>query len=473
MSDSDPSKPTFENDLGEHPLLLAHITDDAGAIAVGALALAFVGCAFLGLPAALLIAAISANDLFYCRKKALESAPALPESEGWQRVNALLAGAVDVDSEAIAPDADTDAEPEVILPDAPCLKEGEPELTGSVKNRVTLLIAAMASQGFPIQRLIKHPFIWAYGQSQSGKSTIVNLVNCLRLGLGYRVSYATLDDDIAPLRWDSLVKDEANYKDLLETLTELLKTAGKGSLDADCWTIDEFYQASQAMDLNPLIGQILAKGAKTKGKVSIISQLDTLEAHRLRGTRHAIDFARVLIAPVRAEDEMGEPHPTGEYLVTFPGEQTQKWTVPQWMLSDLNQFGQPDPVLWVLNRIPELKAGYQPPKPTQAHSAPTQQQRNQQALVSEFALDRAELERLYSIGQSQTPVSESQPFGEVEQTILDVLKKAYPNGMTLSKLQGQRQLLKQQTSGGLQTAIDGLERQGKVRRSGANYYQQP
>ncbi|MBW4520994.1 MAG: hypothetical protein KME16_14985 [Scytolyngbya sp. HA4215-MV1] len=73
-------------------------------------------------------------------------------------------------------------------------------------------------------------------------------------------------------------------------MTELLKTAGKGSLDADCWTIDEFYQASQSMDLNPLIGQILAKGAKTKGKVSIISQLDTLEAHGLKGTRHAIDL---------------------------------------------------------------------------------------------------------------------------------------------------------------------------------------
>ncbi|MBW4520995.1 MAG: hypothetical protein KME16_14990 [Scytolyngbya sp. HA4215-MV1] len=78
---------------------------------------------------------------------------------------------------------------------------------------------------------------------------------------------------------------------------------------------------------------------------------------------------------------MGEPHPTGQYLVTFPGEPTQKWTVPQWMLSDLNQFGQPDPVLWVLNRIPELKSGYEPPKTAQAHPAPTQQQRNQQALV--------------------------------------------------------------------------------------------
>lgn len=466
-------KPAFENDLGENPWLLAHITDDAGAIAVGALTLAFIGIAFLGVPAALLIGAISINDLFYCRKKALESAPALPESEGWQRANALLSGAVDVEADTIGPAESFASEPEPVIPDAPCLQEGEPELTGSVKNRVAMLIAAMASQGFPIQRLIKHPLLWFFGQSQSGKSTIANLVNCLRLGLGYRVSYATLDDDIQPLRWDSLVKDEAGYRDLLETLTELLKDAGKGSLDADCWTIDEFYQASQTMDLNPLIGQILAKGAKTKGKVSIISQLDTLEAHGLKGTRHAIDNARVLIAPVRAEDDMGEPHPTGEYLVTFPGEQTQKWTVPSWMLSDLNQFGQPDPVLWVLNRIPELKAGYEPTKPAQAHSAPTQQQRNQQALVSEFALDRAELERLYSIGQSQSQAPASQPLGEVEQTILDVLKKVYPNGMTISKLQGQRQLLKQQTSADLQTAIDGLERQGKVRRSGANYYQQP
>ncbi|MBW4523407.1 MAG: hypothetical protein KME16_27525 [Scytolyngbya sp. HA4215-MV1] len=467
------TKPAFENDLGENPLLLAHITDDAGAIAVGALALAFIGCAFFGLPAAALIALISANDLFYCRKKALESSPALPESEGWQRANALLSGAVDVEADTIGPAESFAPEPEPVIPNAPCLQDGEPELTGSVKNRVTLLIAAMASQGFPIQRLIKHPLLWFFGQSQSGKSTIANLVNCLRLGLGYRVSYGTLDDDIAPLRWDTLVSDSAGYSAMLETLTELLKEAGKGSLDADCWTLDEFYQLSQGVDLNPLMVQILAKGAKTKGKVSIISQLDTLEAHRLSGTRHAIDYARVLIAPVRAEDDMGEPHPTGEYLVTFPGEAIQKWTVPNWMLSDLNQFGQPDPVLWVLNRIPELKAGYEPTKSAQAHPAPTQQQQNQQALVSEFALDRAELERLYSIGQSQSQAPASQPLGEVEQTILDVLKKVYPNGMTISKLQGQRQLLKQQTSADLQTAIDLLERQGKVRRSGANYYQQP
>ena len=187
----------------------------------------------------------------------------------------------------------------------------------------------------------------------------------------------------------------------------------------------------------------------------------------MKGTRHAIDYARVLIALVRAEDDMGEPHPTGEYLVTFPGEATQKWTVPSWMLTDLNQFGQPDPVLWVLNRIPELKAGFMATAPTSSDT------KKKEAVVKEFALDRAELERLYSIGQSHPTAAETKPLGELEQTILDVLKKAYPNGMMISKLMGQRQLLKKQTSEVLQTAIDELERQGKVRRSGANYYHQP
>lgn len=291
------------------------------------------------------------------------------------------------ESPATAPTVlETELEPELPETETPTPPQAPDLTSGTTAEKINRLLEALARDGFPIRRLIKHPFLWAYGQSQSGKSTIINLVSAIRLGLGYRVSCASLDDDVPPLQWDTLALSDEAYVEFIPHLAELIHSAPKGSLENESCTIDEFFKGAQLLNMNPLISQIIGKGPKTKIKVSIISQLDTLKPHGLEGLRDAIDMARVLISPIRAEDSHGEPFPTGRYCVTFPGEPAQEWVLPAWMLTDKNQYGQPDPVQWLLNRIPELCQRSQPASPAPAADPQSQTDIRQQL---EFCLEKS------------------------------------------------------------------------------------
>ena len=88
-----PSPPTgklsFDNDFGENPLLLAHLTKDQGMIAILSLAGAFVGAALGGLPFAAAILLSGLNDVKYAGKseevpepRAIDQAP--PQSLPFQ-----------------------------------------------------------------------------------------------------------------------------------------------------------------------------------------------------------------------------------------------------------------------------------------------------------------------------------------------------------------------------------------------------
>ncbi|MBD1864536.1 MULTISPECIES: hypothetical protein [Trichocoleus] len=273
--------------------------------------------------------------------------------------------------------------------------------SGTLEERIELLMDALERDGFPIVRLIDEPFLWSYGESQSGKTTIINLVNACRLGLGFKVSYASTDNDFPPLKWDRLAIGEAKYRDYLDTVVELASEAKKGQLEGTAFTLDEIFQVAQILelDLNPLMTAAIAKANKSRACYSFITQNDTLTGLKLEGVRDALENMRVFITAhaVRPE-KRGRPHPSGSYTIQFPKGQPERWTLPAWILTETNGYGEPDPVQWVLNRLPELSASQaRPVEPQQQAETPVQ--------------TRQQLENLLALEFNVTPQlpSDSQP----------------------------------------------------------------
>ena len=290
---------------------------------------------------------------------AASDAPALPVVEG-DGVEPLAGG----ESLPVLP-ADTTLQPE-----APTVLQGDgasdaaggaPDLSsGTLEERIERVMDALERDGFPVVQLIDEPFLWSYGESQSGKTTIINLVNACRLGLGFKVSYASTDNDFPPLKWDILSIGEAKYKDYLGTVVELASEAKKGQLEGTAFTLDEIFQVAQILDLDlaPLMTAAIAKANKSRACYSFITQNDTLTGLKLEGVRDAFENMRVFItAHAVRPQKRGRPHPSGSYTIQFPKRPPETWTLPGWILTDTNGYGEPDPVQWLLNRIPELGMG--------------------------------------------------------------------------------------------------------------------
>lgn len=281
-------------------------------------------------------------------------------------------------------------------------KDEAPDLTsGTLEQRINRLMDALERDGFPIIRLIDEPFLWSYGDSQSGKTTIINLVNACRLGLGFEVSYASTDNDFPLLKWNRLAIGEQEYRDYLKTVVQIASKAQKGQLEGHAFTLDEIFQVAQVLelDLNPLMTAAIAKANKSRGCYSFITQNDTLAGLKLEGVKDALENMRVFItAHAIRPQKRGRPRPSGSYTVQFPKRQPETWTIPAWMLTDTNSYGEPDPVQWMLNRFPELQG-------------------------NDFV--RARLERLYSQNVSSTPETHSNPPETTETAISDPISD-YP-----------------------------------------------
>jgi hypothetical protein len=138
-------------------------------------------------------------------------------------------------------------------------------------------------------------------------------------------------------------------------VTDTINTATKGSLAGYGWVFDEMLASGNqyGMDLTPLLTAVLMKGAKTRGCLIGISQADTSSAHGLKGIDAAWRGERIDVLAVDATDDMGDRSPSGRYIVTQAGE-AEEWAIPEWMLTELNRYGVPCPVVWMLSRFPEL-----------------------------------------------------------------------------------------------------------------------
>ncbi|MBW4490784.1 MAG: hypothetical protein KME12_23670 [Trichocoleus desertorum ATA4-8-CV12] len=264
--------------------------------------------------------------------------------------------------------------------------------TGTLEERIERVMDALERDGFPIVRLIDEPFLWSYGESQSGKTTIINLVNACRLALGFKVSYASTDNDFPALKWDMLAIGEAKYRDYLDTVVELASEAKKGQLEGTAFTLDEIFQVAQILELElgPLMTAAIAKANKSRACYSFITQNDTLTGLKLEGVRDALENMRVFItAHAVRPDKRGRPHPSGSYTIQFPKHPPEKWALPAWILTDTNGYGEPDPVQWILNRIPELSGSQASPaspveQPKQVEAPAQTRQQLESLLALEF-----------------------------------------------------------------------------------------
>jgi hypothetical protein len=224
-----------------------------------------------------------------------------------------------------------------------------------VKERMKALLKAMAQSGCPLGTLLNQPFCWFWGNSQSGKTTLATMLAIARMGMGHNISYFSTDSDVAPLHWAQMEDSPEGYSFALDDVARRISKAPKGSLKGEGWVFDEMFAAygTYELELNPLLNAALMKLAKTCGTLIGISQVDTSGAHGLKNIDASWRSERVSIQAIHEEDELGDRSPTGRYIVTR-GDESFEWSIPEWMLTELNEWGHPDPVVWLLNRFPEL-----------------------------------------------------------------------------------------------------------------------
>lgn len=224
------------------------------------------------------------------------------------------------------------------------------------KQRMQVLLKAMAQSGFPLGSLINHPFVWCWGRSQSGKTTIAILLSMIRMTMGHKISYFTTDDDYPrALNWQRVEDSPEGYAIALDDAAQTISQASKGSLAGHGWVFDEVFAAytQYEISIQPLLTTVLMKGAKTKSGSIGISQADTSSAHGLKGLDAAWREERASIQAIHEENAQGDRYPTGRYLVAR-GDTAEEWILPEWMLTELNQWGAPDPVVWMQKNFPEL-----------------------------------------------------------------------------------------------------------------------
>ena len=224
------------------------------------------------------------------------------------------------------------------------------------QQRLQVWLKACSQSGFPVGQLMQQPFVWCWGRSQSGKTTIALLLAIARMVSGRAVSYFTTDNDYPKqVSWGRVEDSPEGYSVALDEVRSTISSAGKGQLKPCSWIFDEVLAAAAEHQINiqPLLTCVLMKGAKTGGGIVAISQADTSSAHGLKGLDAAWRCERVSIEAIHSEDELGNRHPTGRYLVAN-GDNSEEWHTPEWMLTELNDWGHPDPVVWLLNRFPEV-----------------------------------------------------------------------------------------------------------------------
>jgi hypothetical protein len=241
-----------------------------------------------------------------------------------------------------------------------------------VPERMTVLLRAMAESGFPLGSILKRPFVWCYGGSQSGKTTAAMLLSAARIAMGQQIEYLSVDRDVEPLKWSSLSLGPTDYADALKAQSDRIRSANKNELRGMGLCVDEMYAAHTewGIDLGQVMGPLLEKGAKCKLLFIGISQQDTSGAHGLTNIDAAWRQTRSVLEAIHEFDQHGEPYPSGRYLYSHGGGPKEEWFLPEWMLGELNNYGDPCPVVWLLNRFPELRQGRTQPPPAPATAAP-------------------------------------------------------------------------------------------------------
>jgi hypothetical protein len=429
----------IEIDLGTTPIGVGLLTDHAGVIGVAAVALGFSG-GLIGVPVGFTLALsgwAALNDLIYADRVAKGTTPRvrtifdepsttpiaslpLPQPEDQPQWvgpvmpsqptvqiplnihNHIGGKASQAQSKTASP---PQSERRTIAPDLAAYPD--------VQQRLQVLLKAMTESGFPIESLTYSPFVWCFGLSQSGKTTFAMLLSLIRIAGGARIGYASADNAVA-LPWTSYSVGPRPYAHALEACTDTILNADDDSLAGWGYVFDEMLRAYQQYEipLNDLLNAVLAKGAKTGAGIMGISQNDTSSAHGFVGADTQWRSERVLVHAIHTKNAKGKRSPTGRYGVTDDGVTTE-FTIPEWMLTRLNDRGHPCPVAWFMEQFPELQARSNPP-PNPSAPAPSWASPRPVSAVSDFVSPPI---------SAVSAISESGPFSKRVSAPMETLKR--------------------------------------------------
>ena len=275
-----------------------------------------------------------------------------------------------------------------------------------IKKRAEEMLRALKLSGCNLRPYIHDKVIIATGTQRSGKSTIVVLIGILEAALlGKQLRYITSDGDIYPVAFSGLANGEQYYS----MAADEIKGTKPNEAAKVVWIFDEVTKQSTAVK-ESLWEQLLTGFVKTGASARLITHGTTMKAIGFApGMADQVKSESVIIKALRKSDVVGRDaaaslpnggqHPSGEYrrqelvkdsLVDVKNEQLQ---LPDWLLFDTNDQGNPCYVRTLLKYFPELdtrETGLQPPSLFQK--------------VDNFAQARQNLESTLAIVADDHPV---------------------------------------------------------------------
>ncbi len=339
----------FENDFGQYPIGLGHITKDQGVIAVCSLVGAFVGTAIAGVPLAAIVLVVGLNDILSINKTSKAREPR-------EEPEAIEVEAREVEAKAL-PDvievkAEVSIEPaQSQIANASCTTNQQP-----ITNNSPL----PPEQWTP--DLMGYPSILIYGAQGAGKtSTAAWLIRERRLR-GHQIKI--LDPHRAYGQWDGLecVGDGMDYdaiNDKLQAFTEEIKKRYKVRAKTPNYkppkltlVCDEFTQwAKKCSHSATFFEESLTDIRKINLHVLFISHARTLTglggSSGLAATRDAGLLELELEAQVDPQTKKASPKLLG--WLKYPGmamNERQRVAIAPWMNGSMDFSGSsiPSPV---------------------------------------------------------------------------------------------------------------------------------
>ncbi|MEO1390240.1 MAG: hypothetical protein AAFV85_23145 [Cyanobacteria bacterium J06634_6] len=238
-----------------------------------------------------------------------------------------------------------------------------------IKKRAERLLADMALSGCNLTPYLYDKLIIATGTQRSGKSTIIVLAGILEAALlGKELRYITSDGDIYPVAFSGIANGAKYYgmatKEIEETQLDQANNV--------VWIFDEVTKQHPEVK-SALWEQLLTGFVKTGASARLITHGTTMKAIGFpAGMADQVKSEAVIVKALRKSDAVGREaaakltnggrYPSGEYrrqelndgnLKDVQGEQLQ---IPDWLLFDTNEQGNPCYVRSLLRYFPELDA---------------------------------------------------------------------------------------------------------------------
>jgi hypothetical protein len=360
----------FENDFGQTPIGLGHITKNQSIIIVFSLVGLFVGTAIAGVPLAVVVLVAGLNDILSINK--LGKGQETEVSETTETTEASEPEAIDVEAEAVEtnePSEPKQLEPVASPPDPPASPAAvqEPTISESVASKERSADRPTAKNQQPVTNnsplapeqwasdLMGYPSILIYGPQGAGKTSTAAWLIGERIKIGHQIKI--LDPHRCYGQWDGLecIGDGMDYEainDELKAFTDEIKARYKAraripNFDPPKLTLvcDEFTQwAKKCGHSATFFEESLTDIRKINLHVLFISHARTLNglggSSGLAAARDAGLLELELEAQVDPQTKKASPKLLG--WLKYPGvamNERQRVAIASWMNGSMDKSG--------------------------------------------------------------------------------------------------------------------------------------